>query len=259
VDEKKRSTDPMTLWRRTRSELAGAWRSLRYDLGRRTEQSPPPAGPAPDVTSTGMSTFGGVTGHTGPAERYAEPARPRRRLAAAAAFVALAVAGSAGSYLAVVTGFGGLLHGDSAAAGERPLAAAGRTGDAAATGADATSGLGRGPAAAAAAAAPDVTTAQPVPPQRAAAPATEPPAAGPAQPPRQPVRAGTPTREDCDCLSPPVPTPTAPPSAGPSPTPGDSASPSPSESESSDPGDPSADPTASGDDAGETRSGHRRQ
>ena len=246
----------MTLWRRTRNEVAGAWRSLHYDLGRRTEQPPPPAGPAPDVTSTGMSTFGGLTGYTGPSEAYPEPARPRRRLAAAAAFVALAVAGSAGSYLAVVTGFGGLLHGDSAAAGERPLAAAGRTGGAAATGADATSGLGRGPAAAAA---PDVTAAQPVPPQRPAAPDTEPAAARPAQPARQPVRAGTPTREDCDCLSPPVPTPTAPPSPSPSPSPSDSASPSPSESESSDPGDPSADPAASGDDAGETRGGHRRQ
>jgi hypothetical protein len=255
VDEKKRSTDPMTLWRRTRNEAAGAWRSLRYDLGRRAEQ-PPPAGPVPDVTSTGMSTFGGVTGHTGPAERYAEPARPGRRLAAAAAFVALAVAGSAGSYLAVVTGFGGLLHGDSAAAGERPLASARRAGDPPAGGTEAISRLGRGPAAAA----PDGRTARPVPPQRLAAPATVPPAARPAPPPPQrPARPGTPTREGCDCLNPPVPTPAAPPPSSPSPSPADSASPSPSESESSDPTGPSADPTAAGDDPAEGRRGHRRQ
>jgi hypothetical protein len=255
VDEEKRSTDPMSVWRKTRTEVAGAWRSLRYDLGRRTEQQEPPAAVVPDVTSTGMSTFGGITGHTGPAERYAEPARPRRRLAAAAAFVALAVAGSAGSYLAVVTGFGGLLHGDSAAAGERPLAAAGRAGDAPAGGTDAISRLGRGPAAAV----PDGSTAQPVPPQRPAAPATVPPAARPAPPPQRPAQPGTPTREGCDCLNPPVPTPTAPPSSSPSPSPSDSASPSPNASESSDPTGPSADPTASGDDPGDGRRGHRRQ
>ena len=46
----------MSLWRRTSTEMAGAWRSLRYDMGRRPSE--PPAG-GPDVTSTGMCTFGG--------------------------------------------------------------------------------------------------------------------------------------------------------------------------------------------------------
>jgi hypothetical protein len=254
----------MTLLRRTRTEVAGAWRSLRYDLGRRTEQ-PPPGGrePEPDVTSTGMSTFGGVTGtgrsgpgagpaYDGPGYHgpgydgpgydgpgYGEPARPRRTLVAAGAFLTLAVVGAAGSYLAVVTGLGGLLRDEPAAADQRPLAAAVRPGDTAA-GADATSGLGRGPAEA-----PVAATAQPVPPPKVQQPATVPAPARPAQPPARPARPGTPTREDCDCLTPPVPTPTAPPSASPSPSASSSTAPSPSEFESSDPADPTAEPSES--------------
>lgn len=64
----------MSVWRRTRNEVAGAWRSLRYDLSRRPEPGVTrAAAPAPDVTSTGMSTFGGV-----PAAnlRAARPHRP---------------------------------------------------------------------------------------------------------------------------------------------------------------------------------------
>ncbi|HET6531081.1 MAG TPA: hypothetical protein VFH03_10780, partial [Actinoplanes sp.] len=104
----------MTLWRRTRTEMAGAWRSLRYDLGRRPEPLPARGRePEPDVTSTGMSTFGGVTGSSAPAyppaqPGYREPARPGRALTAVGAVLTLAVVGVAGSYLAVVTGLGGL-------------------------------------------------------------------------------------------------------------------------------------------------------
>jgi hypothetical protein len=153
--------------------------------------------------------------------------------------VTLAVVGAAGSYLAVVSGLGGLLRDEPAAADERPLAAAVQPGDPAA-GADATSGLGRGPAEA-----PVVTTAQPVPPPKVQQPATAPTADRPARPPARPAQPGTPTLPDCDCLTPPVPTPTAPPSASPSPSPSSSTSPSPSDSESSDPADPTAEPSGS--------------
>ncbi len=103
----------MSLWRRTRTEMAGAWRSLRYDMGRRPASTgTPAAAPAPDVTSTGMSTFGGAPAadaHTGQ-HGYA---RPPRRTAAVAAFGVLAVVGAAGSYFAVVNGLGAMF-------GERP-------------------------------------------------------------------------------------------------------------------------------------------
>jgi hypothetical protein len=223
----------MSLWRKTRSEMAGAWRSLRYDLGRRPEQPAAAADPA-DVTYTGLSTFGGVTPE--PRTGYDEFGRPPRRLVAVGAFVALALVGAGGSYFAVVNGLSGMLRNEPAAA-PRPLAAAAPTG---AAEADATSGMGRGPAAAS-----DVaTTALAVPPPEVPAPTTPPAAARPAPPRSVPARPGTPTAEDCDCLTPPVPTPTAPPS--PSPTPSESSSPSasPSASESASES-PSADPSAS--------------
>lgn len=253
----------MNLWRKTRSEVAGAWRSVRYDLGRRPAPPAPPATEPADVTSTGMSTFGGMTGvHPDTGDRWSPDAagydqsgydlpgyepddegagRPRRRLVAAGAFVTLAVVGAAGSYLAVVGGLGGLLRDQPAPAGERPLAAAGRDGGTT-TGAGATSGLGRGSVIG-----PDRTATQPVPPSRA----TLPPAAGPAparpaQRPARPVRPGKPTHEGCDCLTPPVPTPTAPPSSTPSPSASTSPSPSPSASGSPASPGPSAEPSGFG-------------
>jgi hypothetical protein len=241
--------------------MAGAWRSLRYDMGRRTEE--PPAGATgrpvpgeapPDVTSTGMSTFGGgaAAETTGGYDGFG---RPPRRLVAVGAFVTLAVVGAAGSYFAVVSGLGGLLRQEPAAAGERPLAAAAPVGDRAdgdaPDGAAATSGLGRGPAQIA----PERTGALPVLPQKVLAPVAGPAPARPERPGIRPAAPGTPTREDCDCLTPPVPTPTAPPSAGPSP----SSSPSPSPSESSPEPDqsPSAEPGVSGDSSAEARRRHR--
>ncbi|MEV4704847.1 hypothetical protein [Actinoplanes sp. NPDC049316] len=218
----------MTLWRRTRTEVAGAWRSLRYDLGRREPDETgaragiPPA--HPDVTSTGYSTFGGagLTGglHTSYGPGYAR--RPRR-LVAVTAFGTLAVAGAAGSYFAVVNGLGAMLGEQPAGAEPYPLAAAAPDGT---TGETSNEGLGRGP-------------------QEAPAPAEAPAAAGTVRTvPHTLATTGTPDSRGavvlptprrtsvhrtspataptpCDCLTPPVPTPTAAPSTphSPSPTP----------------------------------------
>jgi hypothetical protein len=247
----------MTLWRRTRNEVAGAWRSLRYDLGRHepdADEASPRAGAErdagyPDVTSTGLSTFSGsgVTGGLRTSYGEEQVFRPRR-LAAVSAFGALAVAGAAGSYFAVVNGVGSLLGDEPAGTEPYPLAAeAPRGGD----GELSNSGLGRGtavlpgrPAAAATSeTAPGRIRVLPT------SPSTTPSVPGRPQPrPRQTTVEGTtpatgPTA--CDCLTPPVPTPTAPvptphsPSATPSPsaTSHESGSPRPSESPSStDPG-----------------------
>jgi len=96
----------MTLWRRTRTEVAGAWRSVRYDLGR-------PGSGDPDLTP-----FGETGTH-----RYAPVRRPHRLVAFAAAGT-LAVAGATGGYLAVVTGAGTPGGADEAAGEPYPLAAA---------------------------------------------------------------------------------------------------------------------------------------
>ncbi|HEU4346806.1 MAG TPA: hypothetical protein VFR35_03365 [Actinoplanes sp.] len=228
----------MSLRRRTRTELAGAWRSLRYDLGRRPEQ-PRDDGraTAPDVTCTGMSTFGGSAGTHGNTG-YDEYGRPPRRLVAAGSFVMLAVVGAAGSYLAVAGGLGGLLRQESAVAGERPVAVAAPTGEADA-GVASNSGLGRGPAVA-----PRGTTAVVVPPSDGVRPATTPlRAARPAQPRTRPAEPGKPAQEECDCPAPPVPTPTAPPPSSPTPSASGSPSPSPSQSEPAPSDSPSADPS----------------
>ncbi|GGN91446.1 hypothetical protein GCM10010112_77650 [Actinoplanes lobatus] len=92
----------MSLWRNVRGEMAGAWRSVCYDLGRR------PAGrdPQPDVTSTGMSTFPGSLVDL-PGEPPRTDARPPRRFVAVTAFCALGLTGAAGSYLAATTTFAG--------------------------------------------------------------------------------------------------------------------------------------------------------
>ncbi|MGK5684629.1 hypothetical protein [Actinoplanes sp. URMC 104] len=230
----------MSLLRRTRTEMAGAWRSLRYDLGR-TAARPPVAGP--DVTSTGMGTFG-IAGLVADADaEAAAPSRKPRRALAVTAFGVLTVAGAAGAYLGVVNGLGSLMAETTAVAGTLPPRAVVST------------SAGMGPSAPAkrprvavvprtAAARPATAVAtSPVPvpvttgvPPRAevAAPAPSPsrmrPATAkapvartPAAPPTSPQSDGTP----------PVPTPTAPassPSPTGSPSPSDSASPSPGES-----------------------------
>ncbi len=220
----------MSLWRRTRTEVAGAWRSLRYDMGRRPRSSaaavPSAAVPAaPDVTSTGMSTFGGVpaadlrTGHDG----YA---RPPRRVAAVAALGVLAVVGAAGTCFAVVNGLGAAAPQRPAGAGAYPLAAAAPppadTGEAASN-----SGLGGGPAPRATGT--TGTTAVAVPARTPTLPAAEPPPARPGPRRTGPARPSTPPGGDCDCRTPPVPTPTAPPAPAPTPSATGSGEPGPSE------------------------------
>ena len=118
----------MNMWRRTRTEMAGAWRSVRYDMGQRPAE--PSAGP--DVTSTGMSTFGGAVG----------PATGSpRRLVTVSAFGVLAAVGAAGTYFAVAGGLGALLTEKPAAAQPNPLVAA-----APPAGDTSTASMGQGPA-----------------------------------------------------------------------------------------------------------------
>ncbi|MEV6489453.1 hypothetical protein AB0M20_12605 [Actinoplanes sp. NPDC051633] len=243
-----------------REEMAGAWRSLRYDMGKRDEHQPEPSFPEEDLTSTGMSTFGGAADMSGGIVERSEHVRPPRRVAAVAAFGALAVTGAVGSYFAVVNGLGALLSEEPAAPDPYPLAVDGPDGAMDDTLA-ANAGMGRGttarppagttdPAAAGAVGAvgvPPVKLTQPAP-RRTAAPGTR-----PAQP------GGTPPNEDCNCLTPPVPTPTAP---GTSVSPSTSASPSASASASasSEPpsSSPTAEPSASGSGEPDGRSAKRR-
>ncbi|MET8146757.1 hypothetical protein ACIBSW_14755 [Actinoplanes sp. NPDC049668] len=259
----------MTLWRRARNEVAGAWRSVRYDLGRRGPDTGK-AAPVPDsgagyqdVTSTGMSTFGGL-GTGGLRTSYGDEVVPRsRRLAAVAAFGALAVAGAAGSYYAVVTGIDALVADRPAGAEPYPLAAGEPPG--ARSDDQSHSGLGRGvvPGApdgpAPATAAPGTVR---IPPQAGAVAARR-----PATPPRPRttvvgVTPATPPTE-C-CLIPPVPTPTAPvptpqsPSAtaSPSASPSDSASPSEEPTTTATPST-SAEPAGTGERRSRARRAHR--
>jgi hypothetical protein len=203
----------MNLWRRTRTELAGAWRSVRYDMGHR------PAEPAegPDVTSTGMSTFAGA----------APIPEQRRRLVAVSAFGVLAVAGAAGAYFVVD---GGLVAGKPAEAQPYPLAAAAPPADDSST-----AGMGQGPASVGRPAA-DAANAPAVDPVASvAAPAPLPSRGLPRVSRVTPERAKPPAPQPCACPTSPVPTPTQPsesPSASPSPSPSPSESPSPSASAS---------------------------
>lgn len=208
----------MSLWRRTRSEVAGAWRSFRYDVGRRPAD-PPAEGP--DVTSTGMCTFGGQTGVSEPFSQIPKARRhPPRRAAAVSAFGLLTVIGAAGAYLAVVNGLGSLLNEQTAAAGTLPPVPA----------ATSDSRIGSGPAA------------HRPHPRKVPAPVHAPATAGgvpagatvpglartsvggPARPGGQ-VRTKKTVNRKCGCPNPPVPTPTAP-SSSPSPVPSESSAPS---------------------------------
>lgn len=207
----------MSLWRRTRTEVAGAWRSLRYDMGRRPVEPAAPPTTGMDVTSTGMHTFGGPVGDVTGTYDEDLPRRPRR-LAAVSAFAVLALAGGVGSYFAVVHGLGPALAGEQPA--QAPTDALAAVKPAAARPAE-NEGMGRGKPVAVDPAAPKAlpTTAAPQV-TRATKPVTHP-------------------ATECDCLHPPVPTPTAP-SGSPSPTPSASTTASPSASASATSASPSA-------------------
>ncbi|SDT64088.1 hypothetical protein SAMN04489716_5106 [Actinoplanes derwentensis] len=212
----------MSLWDSVRDEVAGAWRSVCYDLER---PSAVDADPRPDVTCTGMNTFPGSLISL-PIVAPETDARPPRRFVAVAAFCALAAGGAAGSYLVATTAFAGRMTDPPTVT---PVAAAPMppTFENEPDRAARDTGMG----------------AVPAPPRirRTVAPTPETPVttAPPTTPPSSPtsVRAsenrtegglGTddeplpwPDTSDCDCEAPPVPTPTAP---DPGPSPSDSAS-----------------------------------
>lgn len=198
----------MSILRSVRSEVAGAWRSLRYDLGHRSAPASPPAEGHPDVTSMGLSTFGGpATGLTGGVPAVldgADPAsRPPRRLAAVSAIGLLALTGAAGSYLAVLNGLGTL--GADRPTAQQPLPPVVEPSP------SAVPSLGRGPRPAPTDRATERT---PPPTGRAVAVRNGTPAPSPSRSQQVPIRprplpppAPSPT---CDCPTPPVPTPASP-------------------------------------------------
>ena len=108
----------MSLLRRVRAEWAGALRSVRYDMGRRPVE--PPSG-GPDMTSTGMNTFGGLIG--GGAATGTPRTRMPRRAALVTALGVLTVVGAAGAYLGVVDGLGSMLNDLPGGGGHGPVAA----------------------------------------------------------------------------------------------------------------------------------------
>jgi hypothetical protein len=209
----------MSLWRNVRAELAGAWRSLRYDLGRRPEAR---GATGPDVTSTGMNTFPGSLAGL-PAEPMADAARPPRRFVAVAAFCALAMCGAAGSYLVATTAFAGRMTDAPAAPPEAAVAPMPpRFEPPAATPTGGSAGMGGTPR--------RPHTTSPAPPSPAPVTTTTHIVVQPA-PTRENTRPATPVTgsPDCDCDTPPVPTPTVPePSESISASPGGPAGPSPS-------------------------------
>jgi hypothetical protein len=241
----------MSVWRRTRTEVAGAWRSMRYDMGRRPSE--PPAD-GHDVTSTGMNTFGGASwaldpGYLGPeptempiAGRMPAPRRrsPRRAMAVSA-FGVLTVAGAAGAYLVVVNGLVPLRDEGPAAAGTLPPATA-------------ETGIGRSPRAPRIPV--DRTPGNPAPVMINTTPADRPPAVVVPRPPRKasPIRTRKPANQIC-CVNPPVPTPTAP-ASSPSPTPSATTSPSASASGS---GNPSGNPSETPEPRKSQKPGHHRR
>jgi hypothetical protein len=242
----------MSLWRRIRAELAGAWRSVRYDLGRRPAERPD----GPDVTSTGLSTFPGSLMEWRTASPESD-ARPPRRFVAVTALCLLAVAGAFGSYLLVTRSL-------SAAAAEQPEAAAPQP--------PAVAREDREPAADPTARMGAVTHPQTALPRPATTPgrrAAGRPATGTGNggdgdgdgdQPAAPPRPGTTTTSKCDCVTPPVPTPTAPSPAGSSPDPGSPSPSRPPVSSASVSPSASASPSPSGSDddsAGERRRRHR--
>lgn len=235
----------MSLLRRTRAEVAGAIRSLRYDLGR--HPVPPPAD-GPDMTSTGMSTFGGVPPAEEPPTGHV-PGRAPRRALAVTAFGLLTVVGAGGAYVGVVKGLGSVVTERPAAADAFPLRPS----------VTSNARIGEGPAAPAprttTTAAPAVAGAVPAPAGTTPATAVPPPlsATTPVRGAPGPTRTKSPTSPECKC-EPPVPTPTAP-SSSPSPTP--SASPS-DPAEPSDPA-PSESSATPDDSAAPSEGPHQRR
>jgi hypothetical protein len=236
--------------------MAGAWRSLRYDMGRRPVE--PPAG-GPDVTSTGMYTFGGQGWDFGSepielpvAGRAPEPRRQPRRAALVSALGLLTVLGAAGAYLVVVNGLVPLRDEKPAAAGTVAPAVPAVIADSGI----ADSGIG---------------SSTPLPRRHRSRVATDPASPAPApvaggaggaatMPPpatTRPVRTVKPTTPECVCNHPPVPTPTAPASA-PSPTPSASASPSSSPSDTPSAGDSSGTSGESPEPGDGRKAGHRQ-
>jgi hypothetical protein len=209
----------MSLWRSIRGEMAGAWRSIRYDLGHRPGRD---TGAVPDVTSTGMNTFGASLVDL-PGEPPEIDARPPRRFVAITAFCALAACGAAGSYLVATTAFAGRMTDAPPPAVAAPPPPAAET--EAGTGGEA--GMGGVPAAPRK---PRTTTppatVRPPSPTPAAIPATKVATSRNARPAAVPVSRSP----ECDCETPPVPTPTVPSSSVPvSASPSAEVSPSPAE------------------------------
>lgn len=187
----------MSVWRRTRTELAGAWRSFRYDMGRRP---PEPPADGPDVTSTGMNTFWDFPEPTEmPVAGRMPPPRKSGRAVAVSALGLLTVVGAAGAYLVVVNGLVPIRDEGPAAAGTVPPA---------------TAGIGRPPAARPRKPVIGPTTVAPRSPKQTVRKAEERPVVAP-RPPHK-TRAIKPASPIC-CTNPPVPTPTAP-ASSPSPT-----------------------------------------
>jgi hypothetical protein len=195
------------------------------------------------MTSTGMSTFSGLSLEE-PPSGYERRRPPPRKALAVSTIGLLTVAGAAGVYLAVVNGLGSLVPEKPAAADTFPARPA----------ATSNAEIGAGPVAAApgrAAVTTTTTTSDGRVVTAGEAPAPRPPAAGVVPPARgtqnaSPIRTTIPTSPECKC-NPPAPTPTAP-TGSPSPT--ASASPSPSSSGSASPSgsatpDESAEPSDS--------------
>ncbi|WIM98089.1 hypothetical protein ACTOB_001663 [Actinoplanes oblitus] len=236
----------MSLWPRIRAELRGAWRSVKYDLGRR----PPEPADGPDVTSTGLSTFPGslMEWRTPAAET---DAKPPRRFVAVTVLCLVAMLAAAGSYLLVTRGL-------TSAFADQPVAAPAPVADPSSTpAAEPTARLGtitrrRATPPHATVPMPDHRpVAQPQPRE----PGTTDPAAPPGPAPVRP-RTTTATPE-CHCVTPPAPTPTAPSPAASTTVPAD---PSPSEPVSAGPSappSPSTDASTDADSSGAWRQHHR--
>lgn len=251
----------MSLLRRVRAEMSGAMRSVRYDMGRRPAE--PPAD-GPDVTSTGMNTFGGqllLDDRPQPAA-HRPPRRPRRAVAVTV-FGVLTVVGATGAYLGVVNGLGSLLNETPAAADTFPPQPAVTATD------TPNAGIGGGPARVArppAATAPGTIPGPGAPAGAAAVAPVDP--ADPADPAAvipgranvSPLRTTKPTKPECVCDRPPVPTPTAPStptSTSPSSAPSDS--PYPSHSGDPSPSETSATPSDSAEPSDSPQARHRRR
>ncbi|KUL24941.1 hypothetical protein [Actinoplanes awajinensis] len=237
----------MSLWRRIRAELRGAWRSVKYDLGRRPAEHTD----GPDVTSTGLSTFPGslMEWRTVPPET---DARPPRRFVAVAAFCLVALVGAIGSYLVVTRSLSAAFTEEpSAVAAAEPEVDAAPTTAAAPAVKKTTKATAEAPPVTPATGGPTSRMGSPAGPRTTAPRATAHRTASPDEHPRP--RTTTPP---CDCVTPPVPTPTAPSPAGSDPDPGSPAPSGPDGSTS--PAEPSASADPGPDDTPDDAPGERR-